>query len=807
MKKLPIGIKITLVLALALTLVLGLSFFLQYQANARDLDRLAQAGAFNVFNSVHTGMADSLEKGNMELFQQLLQRASQTKGVQLICLINPDGTVAYASQHDRATWTVPADVLARIQASDDPVQVPGADVVDIYQADRVTPDCVRCHSAWKLGDVGAILHLQYSTADLNQARQRYVLTSLLALGATLLVLGVSLTLALRRIVLKPLQIIAGTADQIAREDLPHLVQEIEAIAEGDLTRQVSIRTEELNLDAADEVGSMAPAFNDMIARLHEASLAFARMQTSLRTLIGRVASSANGVAGASHQLSDSAGQAGQLVQQISTGIAQVAGGTAQQVRSVTQTNASVRNLAHAIDGIAKGAQEQKSAVDRSSRMIARITDAIEQVAANAEAGARGSAEAAQAARVGATTVEETVKGMANIRTRVGLSTEKVREMGHRSDQIGAIVETIDDIASQTNLLALNAAIEAARAGEHGKGFAVVADEVRKLAEKSATATREIASLVKGIQETVAEAVVAMDESAKEVENGVARAGEAGQALVSILQAVEAVNRQAEEIAAAASRMTASSKELVGAMESVAAVVQGNTAATEEMAAGSTEVTQAIENIAHVSEGNSAVVEQVSATAEEMSAQVEEVSASAQSLSEMAQALQELVRQFKLPAESVAAETEIQGFKEAHLSWIRRVEAMLAGGKVIEARELTSHTDCALGRWYHRRGRRDWGHLPEFNAIDAPHREVHQALAAILAAHEQGDGRAAPVAMADLKRASYRVVQALDALERRIAEEANRAPATARRSMIPVANISGRNDGDAFSRRDRWTKVT
>jgi methyl-accepting chemotaxis protein len=425
----------------------------------------------------------------------------------------------------------------------------------------------------------------------------------------------------------------------------------------------------------DEVGTIGKAFDQLISYMQEMGIAattiasndltatvtpkserdelgnaFATMIAGLRSVIGQVSESAESVSTAASQLASASDQSGKATNQIATTIQQVASGTTQQSEEVSKTSSSVEQMGRAIEGVAKGAQEQAKAITQASQVTTRISSAIEQVANNAQSVARDSAEAAKHSRDGAQTVKDTISGMEAIRTKVSLSATKVEEMGNRSGEIGVIVETIEDIASQTNLLALNAAIEAARAGEQGKGFAVVADEVRKLAERSSLATKEIATLIKGIQNTVSEAIRAMQESASEVEAGVTRAHSAGEALDNILKAAESVYQQAEDAGTAAGKVSAAASELVEAVDAVSAVIEENTAATEEMAANSSELTQAVENIASVSEENSAAVEEVSASTEEVLAQVEQVSASATSLMDLAQDLQRVVSQFKLTAD-------------------------------------------------------------------------------------------------------------------------------------------------------------
>ena len=186
--------------------------------------------------------------------------------------------------------------------------------------------------------------------------------------------------------------------------------------------------------------------------------------------------------------------------------------------------------------------------------------------------------------------------MEQISKRVQSTAETVKTLGERSNQIGAIVATIEDIADQTNLLALNAAIEAARAGEQGRGFAVVADEVRALAERTTRATHEISTMIKNIQSETQVAVTAMEQGVQEVERGSIEAGRSGEALQEILMQINEVTMQVNQIATAAEEQTATTNEITNNIMQISQVVQDTSRGVHESATAANDLSRMAEQL-------------------------------------------------------------------------------------------------------------------------------------------------------------------------------------------------------------------
>lgn len=428
-----------------------------------------------------------------------------------------------------------------------------------------------------------------------------------------------------------------------------------------------------------------------------------QVANNLATLIEAIRNSANDVVSLSNELSDSATQTKETSNQISVAITSVAEGAGNQVSSINNATTLMDNMLKAIlnveDGaeiqtetlkttatiakendnemqnLAKSATEELNAIENTIDLVEQMAHAIGQVANEASSVSQNSQETAETAQKGETIVTNTVKGMDKIKAAVLNSAQKIDALGKRSSQIGEIIEVIDDIAEQTNLLALNAAIEAARAGEHGKGFAVVADEVRKLAERSSNATKEIASLIKAIQQDTEEAVQSMVVGTDEVETGSKLANQTKEALKNILDAISGTVDQIQNITASAQEMSASSNTVVKNISDIEIIIQKNTERISHVADNSThivnttqnvitvaqnnqeatmkmkdtyqEINSSVDKIAEISEDTSSLAEEVTASTEEMTATMEATASQTVSLSKMATGLLSEVNKFKV----------------------------------------------------------------------------------------------------------------------------------------------------------------
>ncbi|MGG4443675.1 methyl-accepting chemotaxis protein [Brevibacillus fortis] len=407
-----------------------------------------------------------------------------------------------------------------------------------------------------IGETGMMLATVMPAAEINGPITQYFYISLIIFGVSISIFLVLLYWFINRQVARPLvQLKAGIVNLVEKKDL---------------TQTIPIRRK-------DEIGDVATAVNAFIEDLHG-------MMKNISGYTGQVGTVSDTSAKKAHEARLAFGQ-----------------------------------VASSFQEVAIGTENQQHSAEESARAMEEMAIGIQRIAEASSTMAESSKHMANEAVAGNQSVEKVSGQMDSINRSVSHSADVVRSLDSRSAEISQIVEVIATIASQTNLLALNAAIEAARAGEQGRGFAVVADEVRKLAEQSNDSANQIANLITEIQRETTSAVQAMDEGTREVETGIQIAYETGEAFRRIMDSTQDVADQIQEISSVA----------------------------EQMSAATEQVTASILQLSSIAKDSAASASSVAASTEEQRISMNQLSTSAEQLNQMAKELQQMINRFTL----------------------------------------------------------------------------------------------------------------------------------------------------------------
>jgi methyl-accepting chemotaxis protein len=422
-----------------------------------------------------------------------------------------------------------------------------------------------------------------------------------------------------RTMARSLRQVVDRMNELSDRTIAELERGVSALAHGDLTAEIKIHKSTLDIRSKDEFGLLAKTFNAMQDRAANTVQAFGDACESLRSIIGSVAASAETIASNSNELFSTANFVGESAQSVS--------------QAMRETALAAEQSARACQDMVTLSRKQQDAVAAANDNMAVAAEAATKVGESAEQVSRTAKEAEATATKGSAAVSESLGSMGKIQDQVLESSEMIQALGRKSHEIGAIIATIEQIAEQTNLLALNAAIEAARAGEAGRGFAVVADEVRKLSERAAAATSDIASLIGTIQTEVEKAVVAMNRCTSEVETGARLSTAASEALTKIQSGARAVSEEVASVKTAAQQMTDGLEDVFTRMQTLKELSAQNDASVSDLSSMSEEAAATSDTVAY--------------TVADQTKGIQRVDASAGELKEMSGKLQDLVRQFKL----------------------------------------------------------------------------------------------------------------------------------------------------------------
>ena len=512
-----------------------------------------------------------------------------------------------------------------------------------------------------------------SSAPIQEAviKVRGTLAIIFAIGLALFILV--FFLISRALILQPLEAMMSMARRLAESDLTGRVE----VTSDDELGKLAEALNRIALSWRETLGRVRGVSESLAGVIEQISRTGTTVSSGASTIQARVEetsssmvemlASLRGIAENVEVLYQSAEQSSSSIMEMAATNDEVAENVQSMAASVEETTSAIEEMSFSIREVASNISALSGSTEETSSSIKRMDSSIGQVETNANETARLSEQVSEDAQSGVESLQKTLTGIDRIKDTSRSAAGVIESLGKRISDIGNILNVIDDVAEQTNLLALNAAIIAAQAGEHGKGFAVVADEIKDLAERTGASTKEIADLIRSIQEESRNAVAVMNQGVRNVEEGVQLGREAEGALWKINDSAQKATQMVKAIARATVEQARGSRQVTGAIQRISETVQMISKASNEQAKGSDQIIKSAERM-------KTITSHVQRSSQEQTQGSKQITRSIESINEMVTHLNRAQKEQTQGSEQVLKAVDtIKGVSEHQTRSVRQLE--------------------------------------------------------------------------------------------------------------------------------------